>query len=71
MGRLVCAGMRTKESRKLTLECHAGWRQPGAALSANTARELGCGFLQQGLRLGLGGGSSSGEQTPVQFENTH
>ena len=24
MGRLVCAGMRTKESRKLALECHAG-----------------------------------------------
>lgn len=25
MGRLVCAGMRTKESRKLALECHAGY----------------------------------------------
>lgn len=24
MGRLVCAGMRTKEGRKLALECHAG-----------------------------------------------
>lgn len=24
MGRFVCAGMRTKEGRKLALECHAG-----------------------------------------------
>lgn len=32
MGRLVCAGMRTKESRKLALECHAGYNR-GCACS--------------------------------------
>lgn len=43
MGRLVCAGMRTKESRKLALECHAGDNQPTG----------GCGFSKhsQGTRV--------------------
>lgn len=40
MGRLVCAGMRTKESRKLALECHAGDKQPtgGCAFSKHSQR---------------------------------
>lgn len=40
MGRLACAGMRTKAGRKLALERHAGddW---GAGLSANPAGEPG------------------------------
>lgn len=39
MGRFECSGMRTKESRKLTLECHAGDNR--AVLSANMARNWG------------------------------
>lgn len=46
MGRFACAGMRTKESRKLTLECHAGDSQ-GCAFSTH-GQELGWGLLQQG-----------------------
>ena len=70
MGRLVCAGMRTKESRKLALECHAGDNRPtGAVLSANTVRELGCRFLQQGLNPRKG--QLLGVQTPMKFEDNH
>lgn len=39
MGRFACAGMRTKESRKLTLECQAVTTR--AVLSANMARNWG------------------------------
>lgn len=45
------------------------WRQTGAVLSANTARELGRTFLQQGLNPGRR--QLFGVQTPMQFEDNH
>ena len=41
MGRLACAGMRTKESRKLALECHAGDDRGGCAFSKHSQENWG------------------------------
>lgn len=70
MGRLACAGMRTKESRKLALECHAGDDRGGLCFQQTQPGKLGRRFSQQGPSTG-GGGSSSGVQTPMKFEDNH
>lgn len=55
MGRLVCAGMRTKEGRKLTLECHTGDNRPGLCFQQTQPGNQGAGFSSRAWAWGSGG----------------